>query len=280
MRRISALLLLALVPACSAKKDGTGTNVADLAAFCSEWATRACNDTVVGSCSATSPGACIQAQQTFCESLVPAAKYSSKNADACLDAVREAYSDGQLTADERNVVLRLGAPCDKVVSGKGAKEAACTQDSDCNRDDDLACVKKYDGSGQCEVPNPTAVMGGNDCSAPDAVCTVGYHCGFESSCVQNNVKEGQPCSDVKPCGAGLRCGKPSGQISGADAGAEAGAGAASSSDVCIALVKVSPCATDTDCESGICAVGSGASSGRCTTSAALSSTDRICDALH
>ena len=131
MRQLSACLFFALLTSCAAKK-GPDTKLDDVPGFCSEWASNACNDTVVKDCGTTT-AACVQAQQTFCESIVPAAKYSSAEAPDCLKAVSAAYKDGQLTADERNTVLRIGNECAKILSGPGAADAACSADSDCDR---------------------------------------------------------------------------------------------------------------------------------------------------
>src|SRR5260221_3977956 len=134
-----ALLLLGLLCSCNTRREVPGAGkLSDLRGFCDEWATRACNDTVVEQCSAASKNACIQGQQAFCETLIPESKYSELTASDCLDAVEAAYKDAVLTADERDTVVHLAGKCSKIVSGSGGAGRACTVDGDCNRDEDLS----------------------------------------------------------------------------------------------------------------------------------------------
>src|SRR6185295_13027913 len=111
------VLFLLLPAACSGKKDLLeGVSLADVKSFCAEWGKRACNDQVVSRCAAETKDACVSAQQSFCETLVPDGRYSSMTAPTCLDAVEAAYTDAVLTADERDTTRKLGEPCDKIVS--------------------------------------------------------------------------------------------------------------------------------------------------------------------
>jgi hypothetical protein len=126
--------------------------LADVTGFCEAWAEQACNADVVSHCSAASANACVAKQQSFCETLVPASKYSEQGALDCLDAVGKAYEDTVLTADERDTVLHLAAPCDKVLSGPGNEGDTCTVESDCDTNTGLTCVKKSPtGKGSCYV---------------------------------------------------------------------------------------------------------------------------------
>lgn len=269
MRPLVPLVICLLAPvACSAKKDGPeGDRFADVQSFCGEWGHRACSDQVVSRCAAESKDACVSAQQSFCETLVPDGKYSSLTAPACLDAVAAAYADALLTADERDTVRMLGAPCDKIVSGSVGKDGECTEDGDCNRDVDLSCIKKAGAaSGKCE--KPTAVGGGISCAGADVTCEDGFYCDG-SHCVEA-VGEGETCSEGVPCKSEFQCLTASGKpVSSADGGAEPGS--------CQALKKVGgACQADADCLSRICAPRINSASGVCAEEILLTPSEPIC----
>jgi len=254
---------------CGTKRDAVeSVQLADVKSFCSEWAKRACNDEVVSRCAAESPDACAKAQQSYCESLVPDGEYSSLSAEACLDAVAGAYADAVLTADERDVVRRLAAPCDKVRSGSTGKGGDCTKDSDCNRDVDLSCVKKAGSvSGKCE--KPTTVSGGISCSDPDVVCDDGFYCDG-AHCVES-VGDGSDCSPSVPCKADFQCVTADGvpATAGSDGGALSG--------TCRARKKIGEaCARDDDCLSRICVPRINSSSGVCADQILLTPSEPIC----
>lgn len=142
--------------------------------FCSEWATRACNEQVVDACSAASVEACREAQQEHCQSLVSADAYRERDARACLDAVRNALEDANLTAAETSTVLRGEGPCS------------------------FSCVDVGDG-----CVEPTVVGGGEECSDEDVVCDQGFYCDG-SNCLAKK-REDQECSDEIPCQEELKC---------------------------------------------------------------------------
>lgn len=269
MRPIAPLVFVLLAPvACSGKKGPADAQFADVQSFCAEWGNRACNDQVVSRCAAENKDACVTAQQSFCESLVPDGQYSATTATACLDAVQAAYSDAVLTADERDTVRQLGAPCDKIISGSTGKDGECTTDGDCNRDVDLACVKKAGATtGKCE--KPTVVGGGISCAGADVTCDEGFYCDG-SHCVEA-VGEGAACSASVPCKADYQCltgaGTPAG--SSADAGAESG--------TCQARKKTGgACETDTDCLSRICTPRVSSTTGVCAEQIILTPSEPVC----
>jgi hypothetical protein len=270
MRPLATLLVLLLAPvACSAKKDAPdGEKFADVQSFCAEWGRRACGDQVVKRCAAESKDACVSAQQTFCETLVPDGRYSSMTAAACLDGVEAAYTDAVLTADERDTVRMLGAPCDKIVSGSVGKDGECTEDGDCNRDVDLSCIKKAGATtGKCE--KPSAVGGGISCADPDVTCEEGFYCDG-SHCVEA-VGEGKSCSESVPCKPDFQCLTSAGTpvATSADGGAESGA--------CQARKEVGgACQTDADCVSRICAPRISSASGVCAEEILLTPSEPIC----
>jgi hypothetical protein len=281
MKRILACLLLGVLASCSAKKDAGPDPLASVQGFCHEWATRACNDTVWGNCSAASATKCIEAQQTFCETLVPDGKYSQLTAGACLDAVDAAYKDATLTADERDTVRLLGNECSKIVSGSVGAGGSCKDNGDCNRDVDLACVKKG-ATGTCAKAKE--VGGGVDCSAAEAACASGFYCDEASLHCLEAGKAGIPCSAARPCGPDSKCvgaasGAPpaGGKDGGGDAGAKATTGG---SGVCQARQKAGgACKIDDDCTSRICAI-TGSDSGVCSAKIILSAAEPVCKTLQ
>src|ERR1041385_8975564 len=270
MRFLSAIVLVAVTAsACSTKKDTLGdAQLADVKGFCAEWANRACNDQVVSRCAAESKDAWAAAQQSFCESLVPDGEYSALTASTCLEAVSAGYADAVLTADERDTVRKLGPPCDKIRSGSTGKGGDCTEDSDCNRDVDLACVKKAGNeSGKCETP--TTVSGGISCADPDVVCDDGFYCDG-SHCVEA-VGSGASCSGGVPCKADFQCVTAGGTP--LDGSADGGA----SSGTCAPLKKTGEAGgRDGDCVSRICAPRINSPSGVCAEQILLTPSESIC----
>jgi len=254
--------------ACSAKKDSLQqVELADVQSFCDEWAKRACNDQVVSHCAAESADTCVAAQRTFCESLVPDGEYSEVTAEACLDAVAAAYADAVLTADERDTLQALGATCDKIRSGSTGKGGDCTEDSDCNRDVDLACVKKAGHTtGECE--KPTSVGGGISCADPDIVCDDGFYCDG-AHCVEDAAASG-PCSAAVPCKDGFQCLSADGTP--VDDGSDA-----NTAGTCAPLKKTGEaCHHDADCLSRICAPRINSASGVCADQILLTPSEPIC----
>jgi len=270
MRPIAPLVLLLLTPiSCSAKKEALGgSTLADVQSFCAEWAKRACNDQVVSRCAAESKDACVSAQQSFCETLVPDGKYSATTASTCLDAVEAAYADSVLTAEERDTVRMLGAPCDKIVSGSVGKGGECTEAGDCNRDVDLSCVKKAGAaSGKCETPS--SVGGGISCADADVTCEDGFYCNG-SHCVEA-VGEGESCSVSVPCKSDFQCLTAAGMpvAIATDGGAETG--------TCQPRKNTGgACQTEADCISRICAPRVNSASGVCAEEILLTPSEPIC----
>src|SRR5262245_21546966 len=105
-RHLLPLLSLFCSVGCSGSQPGPGgeenTKFRTESAFCSEWAKAVCTDDVVNACSGTRTG-CISTQKSACQVLVPLG-YDSKYAEDCLNAVRDAYEDTELTVEELDVV--------------------------------------------------------------------------------------------------------------------------------------------------------------------------------
>src|SRR5688572_29251410 len=121
--------------------------------FCNRWAQAACSDDVVSACQAADVDACRLSQEEFCLDLVPEDGFVDDRADACINAVRGAYSDADLTAAELETVLRLGAPCDSLVRGPRGVGESCTSRLDCDAPAGFDCVfKGSDDTGTCQEP--------------------------------------------------------------------------------------------------------------------------------
>ncbi|HVU05687.1 MAG TPA: hypothetical protein VHE30_28255 [Polyangiaceae bacterium] len=243
MRRVLALgLLLGLEISCSGKKSSpAGPSYADRESFCHEWAARNCRPEVIDGCLAGGADACIASGETTCKAKVPDGKYSSAGAQDCLDAIDAAYADGKMSPEDRDLIVEFAGACSKVLSGSGSTGESCQSDSDCNREEDLACVRRAGhASGLCEKPAP--VDNGGSCSAEDAVCGDGYYCDSGNHCVEGGG-DAAPCSDAEPCTTGFLC--QATPTNGGDGGV---AGA-----TCKALgQKGDPCETDDDCATRIC----------------------------
>src|SRR5688572_23051053 len=166
MRRFFPIALVLLVPfaACSGDEDDAESRED----FCDRWAASTCNDDVVSVCQAADVDACRLSQERFCLDLVPAVGFVDTRADACIDAVKEAYADTNLDADELDIVLRLGAPCDRLVRGPRTASESCMSRLDCVGPDGYDCVFKAGmAMGSCE--KPVVAQPGRDCSEENAV---------------------------------------------------------------------------------------------------------------
>jgi hypothetical protein len=205
---------------------------------------------VVNGCIARSADTCIASVASDCETKIPDGKYSDKTAQDCLDAVAQAYSDAKITADERDVVIGFGGACDKIISGSGGADDSCDDDTDCNRDEDLACVKKAGApSGKCEKPNPTD--NGASCTAADAVCGEGFYCDGKH-CVEGGGQDA-PCAADSPCTTNFRCVDASPAAAGGDGGASDGGAVTSTNATCQPLLQRGDiCESDDECASQIC----------------------------
>ena len=257
-------LLMALVgaTACSGAREGSGVvnPLASTEGFCTQWAKNACSKDVLANCAAQNVEACVETQKSFCVSILPSSGYSSKFAAPCLKAVKDAYTDARLNAEEREAVLRLGAPCDKLIQGPGGVGSTCSRDADCNTLENLACVTKTSAGGTCQVPQE--VGGGFACAQPQQTCAMGFFCDGTNCLARRQLDDA--CTLDLPCAEDLKC-------PAADGG----------SAVCVAKADVGgSCAGDDDCKSNICAKSASASTGVCTAEIILRADDQICGNLR
>jgi hypothetical protein len=274
MRWLLAVTALGLAAGCSHKDDALANKVSTVSGFCNEWATRACNDNVVKHCAAATTEDCMNSQQAFCEMLVPQDEYSSKTAIDCLNAVQSAYQQDSLDASQRDTVLHLGNECSKILSGDRTAGKSCTVDSDCNRDEGLACVMKGT-AGKCEMPSSPPIMGGYSCEADEAVCADGFYCDGKDCLAEKS--EGDDCSAAVPCDAKSHCLDKNGNLIGPGGTADGGA----ASGTCAARKTMgAECASDDDCTSLICAISSGSTKGVCAAQVSFGPSEEICKNLR
>jgi hypothetical protein len=241
---LGGLLALALTH-CSATKDGPGAGPNPLGTetgFCRAWAANACNQTVVDDCQAPDVDACLTAQAAFCMGKVPSG-YEPDNAQACLDRVKLAYDDAELSLEDIRVVLQFGEPCDKLIRGSAPQGGSCTQDTDCDTLSDHKCViKAGETYGTCY--EPVVVGGGRGCDAPEETCEDGFYCNG-MNCVERLGPDAECTSDAE-CSAELRC-----VIGPAD---DAGVSAGSCQP---RNVLSAECTADAECQSGYCSIAPG-----------------------
>lgn len=254
------LLTLTLPFGCKGEEEAPPDPLARREGFCEAWAESACQQSVVEACDTGSIEGCVDRQSDYCLSLIPEA-YGSKHAKECLAAVKAAYKDADLTADELEIVLKLGEPCDKLSKGLNEEGEACERASDCDTTSGFTCVIKLGAAeGTCEKPEEVAA--GNDCSADSAVCAEGYYCNGDN-CVSYK-QTGRPCDGDYQCKPEDRC--------VIEAEGEPGA--------CTARAALNdPCASDDDCQSHLCVIESGQTEGECASRIRLSRHEPQCDHL-
>ncbi len=259
-RKFSAVLLCLLgTGGCSSTEAAPDPN-ATVSGFCENWAKAACSAKVVAACAGADKAdadltdGCVISQQAFCEGLLPAKGYSSQEASECLNAVQQAYSDGQLNADDIALVRHRGEPCNHLVKGTQGKGESCLSDDDCDTVQNYLCVLKS-GAGSCQIP--TVVEAGDPCTAPGAACKTGYYCGIDEACVKSKMV-GASCTESFECTTGLEC----------DTGK------------CVMRVDATSCAKDDDCTTNVCDIPVAASTGRCVNAITLSSSTSICQDLR
>ena len=247
------LCVLLMLPACLPKESSKSRTRAE---FCADWAGAACSKETVSACQAASVDDCINAQEAFCRELV-SENFSDEHAQACINAVHDAYADGDLRDDELATVLSLGAPCDKLIVGPKDQGESCTKDSDCDTSGGYLCVKKAsteDGTGTCQMP--VLVGAGRDCKAAQKTCAEGFYCDGEH-CIEAK-SDGDSCTIPQECDAESFC---------------------SEDGQCRERLAVdSPCRADEECVAGVCHEFEGEKV--CTTRIVLARSEPLCANLR
>jgi hypothetical protein len=253
------LLALSLPLGCGVDEETPPDPLRNADGFCKSWAQSACQQKVVDNCNAPTMDDCIDKQEDFCLGVVPE-NYSSKRAKECLSAVKAAYRDAVLSADDIDVVIKLGAPCDQLSTGTSDEGDACTKNDDCNTADGLVCVIKADATtGSCETP--VIVGGGKSCADDEQVCEEDFYCNGRN-CVAY-TETGETCVGDFECHPSERC------LLVLDAG------------TCEPrLERSEACTADSDCQSLYCAIESGETEGLCADSIILSLHEPLCENLR
>jgi hypothetical protein len=242
------VLVFTVFGACSANN---GPKYPNLNSFCNARASAECSPEVLLACASPSAATCTARRQQVCVQAAPVnATYVPSSAEACVSQVSNVYADAKVTLDESNAI---DAAC-TVFDGRGAKDAACLVDVDCQESTGLRCVLSPGSTqGTCQVPQ--TVQGGGSCAARSAQCVTGFHCGPTAHC-DIDAATNEACNAQNPCGPGLLC---------------------STSGICIAKAPDgSPCAAGADCLHGICNKSSTAATGLCVSQVTLSPDEPFC----
>lgn len=245
--------------ACSSPKPFEGQEPFDPYAtadgFCQEWARAACNDDVVSICGMTDDNeGCLESQEAFCDNSLEDENYVPDNARDCVDAVRSAYADGDLSAEELQTVRRFGPPCDTLWKGDSDEGEKCDEPSDCDTVDGYTCVRKGETS-TCQIPE--VVGGGRSCDEAQQICEEDFYCDGENCLERLDLDES--CQSDEQCKADLRC-------EGGGCVERAG--------------PAEHCTSDAECASNLCTIAFGDSSGICVSMVRLSASEPVCKDLR
>jgi hypothetical protein len=265
MRTLIALAALTLfLPFGCSSPEEPPDPLANAQGFCQAWGETACQEAVVSACDAASVEACVMEQSAFCLDLLPTS-YASAKANDCLQAVKDAYEDANLTATEIQVVRYLAAPCDQLSSGVRDEGESCGDSAECNSAAGFSCIKKLGASrGSCEKPE--LIAPGEACDGAAQVCEENYFCNGEN-CVAYK-KTGAVCDGDYQCSPEDHC------VTTVDAdGVETSA--------CTARLDVNEvCTVDDDCKSHYCLLPASGTEGECASMIRLSRSEPLCDDLQ
>lgn len=253
-------LLCSLVSGCGSDTPEDPLKSAN--GFCGEWGKNVCVQAIVSDCEASSVEDCQEAQREFCLDRVTEALYTGRGAAECLSYIHEVYRDEALKPAERNALVSLTEPCDKLLSGSGDKGDACNEDKDCATVDDLVCVKRIgETRGQCHEPEE--VQGGGRCGDADAVCEGDFYCNG-THCVAK-TPEDEPCSESIPCDETTYC------VIEDDA----------DEGICVAKKDVGDaCLSDEQCDSELCDRNANEDEGLCVRSLKLNHRLDMCKSFR
>lgn len=216
--------------------------------FCDQWSAAACSSEVVSVCQAPSVDDCRNTQRSACFDNLPEG-YVDRGADKCIEAVKNAYKDADLTARELDVVVRFGGACSDIFIANDVGEL-CESDADC--EPALRCVLKEDERGTCQ--DPVIVEPGFSCSEPKEACEKGFFCDGRNCLVA--LDEGDDCNNDLQCGTDMFC-----------------------DETCADKVGIGDdCESDAQCLSGICYESSGDRT--CLDRLRLSRAEPMCDSLR
>lgn len=197
-KSIFSVALCALVASAALSVSGCQADPLTGDEFCEKWADAACGPEVLSACQKRE-SQCQASQAASCRDWLPD-DFQDVGVEDCLNAVREAYSDADLSAAELDIVWRLGAPCSSIVVA-GESGATCERDADCTSSAGLTCVLKDRATGTCQ--RAEIVKAGFRCTQPNQTCEPGFYCNGENCIVAADA--GDSCKNDTQCGEGLFC---------------------------------------------------------------------------
>jgi hypothetical protein len=257
------LLAFTLPVGCKVEEDTPPDPLAKASGFCDAWADNACQQEVLDACNAPSKEDCVSSQSDFCRGIIPE-NYSSAHASECLNAVKAAYADANLTADELQVVIKLGAPCDQLSKGTSTDGESCSKNDECDTAGGFSCIIKL-GAAEGACAKPEEVGPGEACDGPAQVCGEGNFCTGEYCVVYK--KTGGACEGDYQCKPEDHC--------VLDTTADPVTG------TCEVRAKLSAaCVKDDDCQSHYCVVASDETEGKCASLIRLSLNEPLCENLR
>jgi hypothetical protein len=227
--------------------------------FCLAKAKAECNSKVQGLCN-TTVDACVKGRSDSSVCNPANLPYMPSPAQACIDALTSAWSDGVL---DYNEIISNTKACTPVFTNAHIAGASCQQpggtndlpsaavvgwqigpDADCDTASGLACLITEAGKpGTCVKPN--VLTAGDDCSVQNSVCGENLYCNA-GTCAKAK-KLGEACTAEKLCETDLLC------QNGSCAAREANGTACKSDTECVG--KDGPwgyCITDTSGNNGQC----------------------------
>lgn len=259
--RLFAPILCSLLVSCGSEEPEDPLKSAN--GFCGEWGKAVCVDAIVQDCASGSVEDCQDAQREFCLDRVSEKYYTGTGAVECLSYLRDAYRDEQLQRAERDALVYLTTPCDKLLSGNGKAGDECKETKDCNTADGLECIVRFgETRGQCHEPR--SVSGGGRCSSADSVCEDEDQYCDGRNCVAKSI-EGEICNAEIPCDDTSLCVIPEGEEEGE----------------CQPRKKNGTvCVTDGECRSGLCDRNADETDGLCVGTLQLSRRVDMCNAFR
>ncbi|MDP9034436.1 MAG: hypothetical protein M3O50_06485 [Myxococcota bacterium] len=203
----ASFVALVLSGGCSSNTAGP---YSDVSGFCQQKAKAECQyapkcAVPIATCEAYRASVCNRDATVATAS--GARKYSSANAQACVDAWNAAYTKNSNEVSFMDLVGRnsITDRCERVFSGNVASGNSCTVDYDCAND--RVCASASPGSPKkvCADAVATTMF----CSNPGQVCPTDMYCAVEATSgtaqCQPAAAAGQACSASVPCVSTQRC---------------------------------------------------------------------------
>jgi len=160
---------------------------------------------------AIDPAACQTIREQVCNSVAteetaaPSTRaYTPANAQACIDALKTAYSISEITYQQLVGPGSITDKCERVFVGTADKNQPCQTDYDCISNRVCAMVP---ATTTTVCADPVAKNQGDGCANPGEQCQGNAYCAGQQGlfmCMPS-AQIGQPCSPTVPCSSSLRC---------------------------------------------------------------------------